>query len=311
MNKYNTNSFITKCVNKFGNNNDDLSQVDYVDSKTKIKVIDKEHGEYWITPAEYLRGRRSRMRQYIDNGNRRRLDKQNLIDRIKTVLPDIEVDLSNYSSTISKVFVKDKYGVCRVYISSLLVGCPPTIKTAINPTEYFISKARELHGDKYDYSLVEYKNKNTKVKIISPNGIFEQSPNNHLGGNGCPIEKQKTISKYMRDNHRGWSYKGWQKLAEKSKYFTGYKVYFLECWDEETNEKFYKIGKTYNDITRRYKNKKDLNYYYNILHSITLPTAREACELEQKVQNKHKEFRYIPIKKFGGMFECFSELTIN
>ena len=32
-------------------------------------------------------------------------------------------------------------------------------------TEQFIEKAKLIHGDKYDYSLVEYKNSKTKVKI--------------------------------------------------------------------------------------------------------------------------------------------------
>lgn len=52
----------------------------------------------------------------------------------------------------------------------------------------FIIKAIEIHGDKYDYSLVEYKNCDTKVKIIcKEHGIFEQSPYSHVKSkNGCP-----------------------------------------------------------------------------------------------------------------------------
>jgi len=54
-------------------------------------------------------------------------------------------------------------------------------------TKIFIEKAVQVHNNKYDYSLVEYKNIKTKVKIIcSIHGIFEQTPNNHPRGNGCP-----------------------------------------------------------------------------------------------------------------------------
>ena len=54
-------------------------------------------------------------------------------------------------------------------------------------TEQFIHKAREIHGDYYDYSLVVYVNARIKVKIICPiHGIFKQSPRNHLSGQGCP-----------------------------------------------------------------------------------------------------------------------------
>ena len=51
----------------------------------------------------------------------------------------------------------------------------------------FIKKSREVHGDKYDYSKVEYVKNHTKVCIICPkHGEFWQVPNSHLNGNGCP-----------------------------------------------------------------------------------------------------------------------------
>lgn len=54
----------------------------------------------------------------------------------------------------------------------------------------FINRCIRIHGDKYDYSMVEYKCSKTKVKIIcKSHGIFEQVPNNHLMGKGCNICK--------------------------------------------------------------------------------------------------------------------------
>jgi len=53
-------------------------------------------------------------------------------------------------------------------------------------TEEFIKKARKIYGDKFDYSLVNYVNNYTKVKIICPeHGIFEQVPKSHLKGCNC------------------------------------------------------------------------------------------------------------------------------
>ena len=45
-------------------------------------------------------------------------------------------------------------------------------------TNQFVKEAKQIHGDKYDYSLVDYKNSKTKVKIICKkcNTIFEQIP---------------------------------------------------------------------------------------------------------------------------------------
>ena len=54
-------------------------------------------------------------------------------------------------------------------------------------TEEFIKKAIEIHGDRYDYSLVDYKTSVKKVKIIcKKHGVFRQIPNDHLRGSGCP-----------------------------------------------------------------------------------------------------------------------------
>ena len=53
-------------------------------------------------------------------------------------------------------------------------------------TEEFIEKAKKIHGNKYDYSKVKYKNNHTKIIIIcSIHGEFLQTPNNHLQGYGC------------------------------------------------------------------------------------------------------------------------------
>jgi len=51
----------------------------------------------------------------------------------------------------------------------------------------FSDKAKMTHGDKYNYSSVNYINTATKVKIIcSSHGEFSQTPNSHFQGNGCP-----------------------------------------------------------------------------------------------------------------------------
>ena len=54
-------------------------------------------------------------------------------------------------------------------------------------TEEFIEKAKKIHGDKYDYSITDYRDSHTKITIICPiHGEFEQTPTNHLAGYGCP-----------------------------------------------------------------------------------------------------------------------------
>ena len=66
-------------------------------------------------------------------------------------------------------------------------------------TEEFIQKAKEIHGNKYDYSKVKYVNNKTKVCIVcSEHGEFWQRPDSHLYmKTGCPkcteFEGEKTL----------------------------------------------------------------------------------------------------------------------
>lgn len=64
-------------------------------------------------------------------------------------------------------------------------------------TEIFISDAKVIHGDKYDYSKTEYKRNDEKVCIICPkHGEFWQTPSNHKH-EGCPkcAAEKKMMSK--------------------------------------------------------------------------------------------------------------------
>jgi hypothetical protein len=63
-------------------------------------------------------------------------------------------------------------------------------------TDQFITKATKIHGSQFDYSLVDYINQKTKVKIIcKDHGMFEQTPSNHLfqkyGCLQCAIDTKK------------------------------------------------------------------------------------------------------------------------
>lgn len=67
--------------------------------------------------------------------------------------------------------------------------------------EDFIQKVHEIHGDKYDYSKVDYINYSTKVCIICPkHGEFWMTPSNHINGKqGCPKCK---FEKQSKEPHR-------------------------------------------------------------------------------------------------------------
>ena len=54
-------------------------------------------------------------------------------------------------------------------------------------TESFIAEAKEIYGNRYDYSKVEYKNRDHRVTIVCPvHGEFQVYAREHLDGKGCP-----------------------------------------------------------------------------------------------------------------------------
>ena len=84
-----------------------------------------------------------------------------------------------------------KHGEFKQKASNHLSGqnCPfCSGKHAIKTKEEFISDAKKIHGDKYDYSKVDYRGVLEPVTIICPeHGEFKQKPREHLSGCGCKI----------------------------------------------------------------------------------------------------------------------------
>lgn len=80
-------------------------------------------------------------------------------------------------------------------------------------TKEFIEKSQKVHGEKYDYSLVNYVNAHSKVNIICPvHGVFQQIPSSHWYlQQGCPIcalskqtsRGEKEVCAYIKSIYSG------------------------------------------------------------------------------------------------------------
>ena len=69
-------------------------------------------------------------------------------------------------------------------------------------TEIFIAEAQKVHGNRYDYSEVEYVNTHVPVKIRCQQcgAFFLQEPSSHLAGRGCPkCSKKQTHKRVNQD----------------------------------------------------------------------------------------------------------------
>jgi len=84
-------------------------------------------------------------------------------------------------------------------------GCPKCNNMYLN-TKKFIEKANLIHGDEYDYSLVNYLNAKTKIIIVCrKHGEFSQRTGDHLSGSGCPqctsSKGELIIEKFLIENN--------------------------------------------------------------------------------------------------------------
>ena len=77
-------------------------------------------------------------------------------------------------------------------------ACPKCSKPSKYTTPELILLFKQIHGNKYDYSLVDFKRMDIKIKIICPeHGIFEQTPNQHIRKKGCNACRTHTLEKVI------------------------------------------------------------------------------------------------------------------
>jgi hypothetical protein len=81
----------------------------------------------------------------------------------------------------------------------------------------FVSNANKVHGNKYDYSKVDYINSGTKVEIICPkHGSFFQTPRNHIAGQACKeCGYEKLKEKFTKNSDK---FKEQANLIHNNKY---------------------------------------------------------------------------------------------
>lgn len=104
-------------------------------------------------------------------------------------------------------------------------GCPMCGGTKKHTLESFVEKAKKVHGDKYDYSKVVYKNNKTFVTVICPtHGEFEVTPFHHMNGVGCKKCHFEKLSKMFLMSREDFIKKA--NMVHNNKYTYGeYKGY--------------------------------------------------------------------------------------
>lgn len=126
---------------------------------------------------------------------RKRIDKDEFLDKVRN--PNLDFSQTKFINMQTPIEVICLiHGLFKILPTNMLYkhegckfcGMEKMSKSKSLTKQEFIKRAKLIHGDKYDYSLVDYKNNKTKIKIICKQcgTIFEQLPENHLKYEGCP-----------------------------------------------------------------------------------------------------------------------------
>jgi len=180
-----TEEFIEK-ARKIHGNKYDYSKTEYTVSRNKVCIICPEHGEFWQSPYSHLQGA----------GCPKCIGRNRTTEDFIKKAREVHGDKYDYSKV---KYIAGKHKICIICpehgefwqkAESHLAGsgCPECNGHSKMTTDKFIQKARAVHGNKYDYSKVEYTSTDSKVCIICPeHGEFWQVPHSHLYGSGCPV----------------------------------------------------------------------------------------------------------------------------
>lgn len=185
------------------NENYDYSLVNYINDQTKIKIICKKHGEFEQLPKFHLNGFGCQKCKYDKITLIIKLDTNQFIEKAKKIHNNkYNYDLVNYINSKNKVkIICNTHGQFELIAGQHLIGrgCQLCSSNKLN-NNLFIEKAKVIHGDIYNYDLVKYFSSKINVKInCLTHGVFEQKPNHHLSGAGCPICKESRGEREIKD----------------------------------------------------------------------------------------------------------------
>lgn len=224
------------------------------------------------------------------------------------------VDYSNANTPV-KIICQD-HGIFEMDLYSHSIGkrclkCATVGRT--KTLEYFVKKASNIHGNRYDYSKTKYLNAKVSV-IITCNihGDFEQKPYSHLSGNGCLecsiLEKTSNnvgfIDKAKLIHSDKYDY-------AKVKYINNKKKVIINCkrhGDFRIQPNRHLSGQG----CKRCRSSRGENMIYTLLRNNNIPFKTEYILKGHLFRydfyipsinlliEYHGEQHYKPVKKFGG-----------
>ena len=195
-------------------------KVVYIKHDISVTITCPIHGDFTQTPTKHLSGKGCFKCACIEKSKKLRKTTEQFIEEARKIHGD-KYDYSKLeyiNNHTDVIIICPIHGEVKMSPENHLgvYGCTKCANKNVDTID-FIKKARKVHGDKYDYSKVEYKKSDTPVIITCTiHGDFPQTPNNHLSGKGCSECKKEKIREYKSSNANEFIYKS--RLIHGDKY---------------------------------------------------------------------------------------------
>jgi very-short-patch-repair endonuclease len=290
--------FIERAREQHGNRYD-YSKVDYVNFSTPVVIVCPDHEEFSQRPDNHTKHGCNQCGQ-----NQAASKKRKTMDQFVKRAQEVHGEKYDYSKVVYVSGRKNIIIICNKHKEFFQTplnhlkghGCNDcgtelTAEKKQLSTEEFISKAREVHGDTYDYSEVDYVGSHidVKIKCKKGHGIFHQQPANHItnraGCGKCRNKREGRIAKILE--RKGIKHKS---LTIKGKRFD----FFLSDYNliiERDGEQHYMFIEHFSDQDRNYIAKQQKNDFNKskIVKEEGFEIARIPFWLDEKEEEKEIE----------------------
>lgn len=192
----------------------DYSKVQYITQDDEVEIVCPIHGSFFQPPSRHMIGNGCHKCGIEKSGLSRKKSNGNFIEKIKEFHGDVyDTSLVNYNGKYEDItLICPKHGEFIINAQYIKKGCQKCVsekraeKIRLKYEKEFFEKAPVVHQNKYDYSLVKYKSRKGRVKIICPtHGEFSQQVHHHLLGAGCQkcstSKGELRVEKYLQEKN--------------------------------------------------------------------------------------------------------------
>jgi len=290
--KLTTEEFIENAKQVHGNRYD-YSRAVYRGNKNGVIIICSKHGEFTQTPVTHVVNKSGC--PSCGNIKRALTQKDSLEDFIAKAnsihQSKFDYSYANYVNNQTKIIILCPiHGQFKQRPAEHLNGkgckeCGINKRSTeqMYSNEKYKELSKQVHGDKYDYSKVNYAGAFCKVVICCPiHGDFEQLARDHIRGSGCP-----SCANYGFDKSKPGI------------------LYYLKITTDD-GKILYKIGITNRTVSERF-GLAELSKI-EIVKQKLYENGQDAYDLEQKMLKKYKKYKYNGPKVLdSGNTELFTE----